>query len=716
MAEQEVGDPSTSAPSRFEELMQMLGQEHENEVKRLRSEIDSLHSSAPMPAQTHPIEENMPCKLASPEITFDQEILAQEPTEAHQTLPKESSVREPAPLHVPEGVAQESLAVRVDSKSSSCDSYVVISDAAPTTESPSRCPFKLKLEWEADPPGADHWADMDHSLTHYARISSRFGNFQRKSKQLESLEALTHKSCVISPMHPLRMWWDFAGLILIAYDMVTIPIFLAFEPEDLIFTDFMAWLVLFFWTLDMIASMCTGYYKDGVLIMSSRRICKNYLKGWFWADCLVVIPDWVMKVMGTMTNVAGLGRFLRTIRIMRVLRMLRLVKLNRLMGMIYDMIDSEHMFIMVDLVKMLCIILFLNHMVACIWYFIGRVSKEASAPKNWLQDVGMTPVWEQDMAWKYLTSLHWSITQFTPASMDVSATNVPERLFSVVVLFWALIALSSIIGNVTASVSALRNMSLKEAKEFWLLRKYLKQRGVSNSLIDRIVKFSEFRCQKNNHMVVPDTVVLLRRITSQLQSELSHEMNSPILELHVFFERVGSDYPTLTFRLCHLALCQSGMAKFDALFEPGLQSSAMYFVKSGRLQLRDSTGRPAECFLQNPGWASEPTLWTFWVHRGYLIADVESEVLGLFPDKFSEVMRSHPGTWQISKSYGSAYIKQLNCLPRSELHDVMFTKDVAHVAIEQTVTGGTVGSASGYACAENDENRNGTSVDDNFLS
>lgn len=34
---------------------------------------------------------------------------------------------------------------------------------------------------------------------------------------------------------------------------------------------------------------------------------------------------------------------------------------------------------------------------------------------------------------RYLTSLHWSLTQFTPASMDVSARNEWERVMSILV-------------------------------------------------------------------------------------------------------------------------------------------------------------------------------------------------------------------------------------------------------------------------------------------
>merc|ERR1719258_660829 len=108
--------------------------------------------------------------------------------------------------------------------------------------------------------------------------------------------------------------------------------------------------------------------------MKQDQIIVNYLKGWFWIDVVVVVPDWVMKAMGSMTNAAGLGRVLRIARVFRVLRLLRLLKLKRLFNIIYDLIDSEVMFIGFNLVKLLVMIVFMNHLVAFLWFGIGKWS------------------------------------------------------------------------------------------------------------------------------------------------------------------------------------------------------------------------------------------------------------------------------------------------------------------------------------------------------
>merc|ERR1719313_748649 len=129
----------------------------------------------------------------------------------------------------------------------------------------------------------------------------------------------------------------------------------------------------------------------------------------------------------------------------------------------------------------------MTHMIACMWFMIGRWSKNGGAKMNWLQDVGLQATGDASLAYQYLTSLHWSITQFTPASMDIYATNIGERAFSVVILYIALVALSSFIGSISASVTQLRSMTADESKATWVLRRYLKQKKISKNLTQRIL-------------------------------------------------------------------------------------------------------------------------------------------------------------------------------------------------------------------------------------
>lgn len=471
------------------------------------------------------------------------------------------------------------------------------------------------------------------------------------------------------------MTWDVIGMCLIGYDMITIPIDISFQPEKNTFTTMMGWFTLIFWTLDMVTSLFTGYYHEGKLIMNHQKIIMNYLKGWLWIDLAVVVPDWVMKLMGSTVRVAGLGRILRALRVMRILRLLRIMKLKKVVNMVYNLIDSEYMFIVFELGKLLILILILNHMVACAWFFVGRVSRDSGAPKNWLQDIGQTPVDQEGLDWQYLTSLHWSITQFTPASMDIYATNIPERIFSIAILFWALVALSSIIGSVSASMTALRNMSSDEMKQFWLLRRYLKQKSIKRELSERIEKFLEFRWVAQSHAVEPAKVKLLDQLSVQLQLELASAMSAPLLKYHRFFKRLDHEVPAIMFKVCSTCLQNRSYAVDDLVFQPGQECDFMYFVKTGTFEYQVENLLPLETPLAARAWASEAIIWTTWVHRGRLTALEPSDLIAVKPDVFGSVLRMHLRTWVIAHRYGVQFVAMMNQYNQTSLTDVLWHFD-----------------------------------------
>lgn len=51
--------------------------------------------------------------------------------------------------------------------------------------------------------------------------------------------------------------------------------------------------------------------------------------------------------------------------------------------------------------------------------------------------------WKNLFEARYSTALHWSLTQFTPAAMEVTATNFIERLFSVFVVLAGAVCIAS---------------------------------------------------------------------------------------------------------------------------------------------------------------------------------------------------------------------------------------------------------------------------------
>jgi len=490
--------------------------------------------------------------------------------------------------------------------------------------------------------------------------------------------------CTIYPNSTFRLTWDLSGLVLIGYDLIAIPLNLAFTPEPNLFSMTMDWTTLLFWTADMCQGFFLGYFEKGLYVSNNKRILKHYLLTWFVPDVVVVGPEWLVTVassslMGADADSVGeIGKIMKGARAVRALRLLRLLKLQRIINLLYDMIESEHTFIVVNLAKLLVAVLVLNHVIACLWFLIGRVCME-NGMTNW---INVAAIDSESSEYKYLSALHWSLTQFTPASMDISARNIWERAFSIVVLFFAMVAFSSIVASITGSMTSLRNMKTEDMKQFWLLRRYLRQRNVAVELSDRIFKYLEHETQKQSKLLQRKSITVLQHLSVALQGELTHALNSPFLTGHPFFDHLDTNMSVVMHRLCHLCLKLQSHAEREVIFSAGEKAIQMYFVKGGgMMQYSLVDGAKLDPSPTKGDWLGEAVLWTEWRHQGELQSINTNELIVVDPNSFLEVMRAHPRPWFYAKRYAIKFVKLLNTLEPSRVIDVLKEEDLSSINV-----------------------------------
>mmetsp|Transcript_21923 Transcript_21923/g.55814 ORF Transcript_21923/g.55814 Transcript_21923/m.55814 type:complete len:410 (+) Transcript_21923:2-1231(+) len=331
------------------------------------------------------------------------------------------------------------------------------------------------------------------------------------------------------------------------------------------------------------------------------------------------------------------------------------------------------MFILLSLVRLLLFILILNHLLACGWYGVGLIGTVSEGHRSWIYSSGVFPVFETDLGWKYTTCLHWSLTQFTPASMDVSAITTVERIYSIIVLFFAMVAFSSIVASITASMTTLRNIKGDEMKQFWLLRRYFKQRNISKELSEKILKFLEYKESVRQKQVQRGNIKILNELSAPLGNELNNEMYYQFIGEHPLFAYMRSRTMRLfLYRVCDKAVSSVGYAEQDTVFEKGDDGRKMYFVSSGFFTYCLGDGCE-DIRISKGDWISEASLWTTWEHRGKLSA-VEAKAADLIevdPQKLCEAVQIHPKPWKLVTSYASTFVMTMNEKPQEGLTDLL---------------------------------------------
>eukprot|EP00812_Abedinium_dasypus_P009471 NODE_315_length_1676_cov_699.497841.p1 GENE.NODE_315_length_1676_cov_699.497841~~NODE_315_length_1676_cov_699.497841.p1 ORF type:complete len:410 (-),score=101.64 NODE_315_length_1676_cov_699.497841:429-1658(-) len=368
---------------------------------------------------------------------------------------------------------------------------------------------------------------------------------------------------------------------------------------------------------------------------------------------------------------------LKGARAVRAIRLLRLLKLQRLVNKMYDMIENEATFIFVNLLKLLGSVLVLNHIIACLWYMLGRYGVTEDS-NNW---IAHSNILHRTLSFKYTTSLHWSLTQFTPAGMDVSAKNTYERIFSIIVLFFAMVAFSSIVGGITAGMASLRNLKQDQTKQLWLLRRYMRQRGVNPELSLRIFHFLEHQTEAASSLVQDDQIKpLLGQLSAALMNELKYHnlagsLTYPLFE-HVHIQMVG-----VMHRLSRVALCIETFGGHDGIFACGDKAKKVYFLRDPvAKQGHQARALQAGYIPMGTGVLLDPppalgeaigegALWTTWRHQGSFFATDPCELICLDAGLFSDVMCSHPRPWQLAARYAVLFVDLLNTRPL--IHDIV---------------------------------------------
>lgn len=516
---------------------------------------------------------------------------------------------------------------------------------------------------------------------------------KKKSKELNETILLR---MVVHPSSKACMAWDLAGVIWIAYDTIVIPLFLTFPVKHVPFTVVMFWMTLIFWTLDIVLTFFKGFYRGTELEVRPCWIAGRYLRTWFLLDLAIVGVDWVAIAVGSdptgneessnqATRLARIGKATRALRIIRSLRLLRLVKLRQLWNEIQDKINSEFVLIILTVLKLVCMIISVAHIIACVWYALGNTEE------GWVSKHGFD---DASVSYSYLKSLHWGLAQFTPASNELKPHTTVECLFALVVLIGGLIISALLISSITAAMSELKRLNSRATKELTSLRRYLRQREIPWQLALRIRKYSEFVIRLQRKQIQEKDVDLLKLISTPLQKSLAFAVYKSTLTMHGMFYEYGHKDLGAFQTLCQTATQTMHLAKDDIIFTAGQKAVQMLFVKRGMLwyynehspdsptafksisfsELENgnghSEGEGTHNTVGSSDWCAEAALWTDWHHVGTLVAKTVCELVGVSAEKFADITSKHREVHMMCSEYAERYVKCLNELDADALTDL----------------------------------------------
>lgn len=235
---------------------------------------------------------------------------------------------------------------------------------------------------------------------------------------------LASKLPICEQDRPFRFAFDIFMLFYLLFFVANILLKQAFELKQsdyisliwVCFEIFPMWLFLFQAFLDL----NTSYYSKGMYISNRLDIVKNYMKYNFLLDLVTIAP---LFANNTQYEFIEIIVTLRLINVESLVR--RLEEYLQLKG------KKEGLF---QLLKLIINLLFLAHMSACAWHYVGLTELKNGVDINWLTIKGI-----EFKSWyiRYIYSFYFSIvTMMTVGYGDISPNNYIECMFLIFMIIY----------------------------------------------------------------------------------------------------------------------------------------------------------------------------------------------------------------------------------------------------------------------------------------
>merc|ERR1712226_1500554 len=157
-------------------------------------------------------------------------------------------------------------------------------------------------------------------------------------------------------------------------------------------------------------------------------------------------------------------------------------------------------------------------------YILGSTFEAIPSWVPWARDLYMEQSdGREPSGWYfYVTSLHWAVTQFTPASMEVTPRNLWERTYNLAVIFMSLVLFPTFLSSITNCVAAFRkqNADFGDAKKDLL--QFLQDNRIPLDLSTRIqsVAYAQYENKRNTTRIHEPKVALLGLLPKSLKEQM----------------------------------------------------------------------------------------------------------------------------------------------------------------------------------------------------
>mmetsp|Transcript_18159 Transcript_18159/g.36614 ORF Transcript_18159/g.36614 Transcript_18159/m.36614 type:complete len:611 (-) Transcript_18159:819-2651(-) len=430
---------------------------------------------------------------------------------------------------------------------------------------------------------------------------------------------LQYATCEIEPpvIDPDAEWkqtFDLIILVLILYSACAVPIAIAFAVESSGWQWYMEVSFSLLFLVDLVLNFNLGYYHDGLMVRTRKRIALRYFQGWFWIDAPSSVPVELIELYLTTVHDSeapdGLA-ILRVLRMFRLVRLLRLLKVDQYLSRLEE--EFEVNLRLMRLVQLIIKLLFISHLVGCGWMAMATLADEPDQP-TWLtsfeiayeeshmaagegsplvsaarhlrlksDDVSSDPTGQSGggmalpLATRYFYSFYWALcTLVGSGSPDVVPVTDSERKYDACVALLSALVFGYVIGEISTLLASLDRQAALVEEKMDAVKEYLAWRQVPRDLSIKVRRYYEYYWTQASAFDEND---ILENLPPLMHNEVVKFVSAETLQKVPIFKRLDPSSHKYILPLLKPLACAPG----DIIYKRGQESANLCFLVKGEV-------------------------------------------------------------------------------------------------------------------------------------
>ncbi|OQR96174.1 cyclic nucleotide-binding protein [Achlya hypogyna] len=507
----------------------------------------------------------------------------------------------------------------------------------------------------------------------------------RRSFHKIKAKAASPKTYVIDPKSTWAIQWDVFMAVLIAYSGITVPLSVCFPGMQ---APSGSWastdnVVDCFFGVDMLRNFMMGYHDDqDQLVVNHREIAAQYLRTWFVLDFFSTFPLQAV-VTASSASLQTNTKSLASIQLIRVLRVTRILKLTRLAKLQVFFKKAEDRFGlnagMVRLVRLVMLVLFLSHVMACFFHLLGQpVDPSAASRRLGLATSSIYATYEPNSTWlvdnnkryasdgiRYMYSLYWVMTTLAGVGFgDVHAVSISERAYAIFAMMIGASVFGFVIGSISSLLESMNTRAAAYQMKMMDVKEYIRLHKLPKELRLKLCRYFEHYLQRASLF---DETTILGEVSLNLRNEIVHETCRDIFRIPAFKSINTQFVMEMAIHIKPLfLLAESVIAKERTV------GREMYFLNSGIVSVCNTSVQGNRILLEvlseNTYFGEAPLLF-YCLRENTYMSLTNCEMYTLLKEDFDTLLEEYPDTESVLTQYYDMRKKSYN-----ETHAIMMQR------------------------------------------